>query len=580
MEIVLDIECDSLNPTTIWCVVAQELGQQKQEVFFEAQEFQTYIHSKAGATLYAHNGISYDFPVLERLWNIELSDCNLRDTLVLSRLANPSRDGGHSLESWGETLGFPKGEHEDWSRFSPEMLEYCSQDVRVTARALVVIKRELGDSINSYAVELEHQIAAIIDQQIKNGWLLDERKCYDLLLELRHEKDKAEAEVHQRFRPVCTKVREIQPKTKQDGTMSVVGLKFLGDNCTQLVGGPLTRVDFPEFNLGSRQQIGFYLQRFGWTPKRFTETGQPIVSEEVLEGVDIPEAQLIARYLMLEKRAAMVNSWLDGADVEGRVHGYVNPIGAVTGRMTHSAPNVAQVTAKGKPYGAELRECWTVPEGYKLVGMDADGLELRMLAHYMDDADYIKTVCEGNKDAGTDVHTCNQRAAGLATRDQAKTFIYAFLYGAGDAKIGTIVGGGKTAGKRLKETFLRGTPSLERLRERVSKAARRGWLQGLDGRRIIVRSEHAALNTLLQGAGAVVMKQALVMATDLANREGLNFKWVGNIHDEVNAEVLEAHAERFARICEQAMREAGEFFNLRCPLAGTSHVGRTWLDVH
>lgn len=580
-ELVIDIEANGFNPDVIHCVSVMKTGWEKPILYTESIYFIEFLNANKGATVYAHNGVCYDFPHLANLWGIDWSDFVLRDTLVLSRLGNPSRSGGHSLENWGLILGFPKDEYDGgWEVYTEEMGQYCLRDTEVLWRALAVIKLELGTVIHSDAVRLEQQVAPIIRQQIDNGWLIDERMCYELLAELRDEKDEAETEVHRRFRPLCTKVREISPKYKKDGQMSVVGIKFYGDNCTRVVGGRFTRVDFPEFNLGSRQQIGNYLQRFGWKPRKFTETGQPVVSEEELENIDIPEAQLIARYLMLEKRAAMVNSWLDNADENGRVHGYVDPNGAVTGRMTHSSPNVAQVTAKGKPYGAEMRDCWTVRPGYKLVGCDADGLELRMLAHYMKDEGYIRAVCEGDKDAGTDAHSINQRAAGLSTRDQAKTFIYAYLYGAGDAKIGSIVGGSRQAGKELKAKFLRRTPALSRLKERVAQAARRGWLQGLDGRRIIVRSEHAALNTLLQGAGAVIMKQALLLLDTWATAAGLDYMFVGNIHDEFQAEVREDHAEEFARLAERAIAEAGKTFNLRCPLSGSATIGNTWKETH
>jgi len=217
---------------------------------------------------------------------------------------------------------------------------------------------------------------------------------------------------------------------------------------------------------------------------------------------DIPEAMLIAEYLLVQKRIAQVQSWLDAVEDDGRVHGYVNANGAVTGRMTHSSPNMAQVPAVYSPYGKECRQAWTVPKGYSLVGCDASGLELRMLAHYMDDEGYTYEIING------DIHTANQMAAGLPTRDKAKTFIYAFLYGAGDAKIGSIVDGTKRDGAKLKAKFLKNTPSLGSLRERVGNASARGYLLGLDGRKLYIRSEHAALNTLLQSAGAIIMKKA------------------------------------------------------------------------
>jgi DNA polymerase-1 len=246
----------------------------------------------------------------------------------------------------------------------------------------------------------------------------------------------------------------------------------------------------------------------------------------------------------------------------------------VTGRMTHSSPNMGQVPAVYSPYGQECRACWTVPEGYSLVGMDASGLELRMLAHYMKDEDYTNEILTG------DIHTANQLAAGLETRDQAKTFIYAFLYGAGDSKIGSIVGGTAKVGKRLKEKFLANTPALGRLREQVTVASGRGYVLGLDGRRVAIRSEHAALNSLLQSAGAIVMKKALCLLVEYANLHKIDFKIIGNIHDEIQTEVKSKDAERFGRLATACVEAAGLHYKLNCPLAGEYKVGKNWADTH
>jgi len=424
-------------------------------------------------------------------------------------------------------------------------------------------------------VILEQEVQRVIAQQIANGWLLDQRKCLDLLSDLKELKEELEQEVHQRFKPKATLVKEIEPKIKKDGSMSSVGLKFLGDDCLEKVGGPLTRIEFPEFNLGSRQQIAEYLIDFGWEPNGYTDTGHPIVSETELEAVTgIPEAALIAKYLTIVKRIAMINSWLDAVGGDGRVHGQVNTTGAVTDRMTHSAPNMAQVVAGNKWLGPEMRSCWVAETGYKVVGMDASGLELRMLAHYMNDPEYTKELLEG------DIHTVNMKAAGLTSRNQAKTFIYAFLYGAGDAKIGSIVHGTATDGKRLKAKFLKSLPALKDLIDRVKQASRKGHILSLDQRRIPIRSEHAALNSLLQSAGAVVMKRALVILNQEATAEGLDYKLIANVHDEIQAEALEAHTEAFGKIAVQAVVLAGEFYDMRCPLAAEFKVGDSWAETH
>ena len=569
--LVLDVETDGLNPTVIHCCVVND------EVFYDADIFNTFICSLDNDCncLVGHNILGYDQPVLERLWASNLSRFTIIDTLVLSRLANPSRDGGHSLASWGERLGFPKGDYSDWSKLTPEMVTYCKQDVKVTTKLLEHLKKELAGFSDASAV-LEFDTQRVIAEQINNGWLLDQRQAYDLLAELKEKKNDLEGEVQVVFKPLPTFVKEITPKVNKDGSLSVVGLKFLGLDYLKNVEGVFSRVDYPQFNLGSRQQIGRWLCHYGWKPKQFTEKGTPVVDETVLEEVTgIPEATLIAQYLMLQKRIAQVRSWIEAVNLDtGRVHGYVNSNGAVTGRMTHSSPNLAQVPAGYSPYGKECRSCWIVPKGFSLVGCDASGLELRMLAHYMNDSDYTNLLLNA------DVHTANQLAAGLETRDQAKTFIYAFLYGAGDAKIGSIVGGNAKVGKVLKERFLSNTPALAKLKADVSQAAARGYLKGLDGRKIWIRSPHAALNSLLQGAGAVVMKKALTELDVYSKLWGIERKFVGNIHDEIQTEVITPKAHVFGRLAVSCIQAAGIHFDLNCPLDGDYKVGSNWAETH
>jgi DNA polymerase I-like protein with 3'-5' exonuclease and polymerase domains len=260
---------------------------------------------------------------------------------------------------------------------------------------------------------------------------------------------------------------------------------------------------------------------------------------------------------------------------DGRVHGRVITNGAVTGRMTHQSPNMAQVPNSGSPFGPECRELWTVEKGNKLVGIDASGLELRMLAHYMNDNEYTTEVVSG------DIHTANQKAAGLETRNQAKTFIYAFLYGAGAAKIGTVVGGTAKEGQRLIDSFLRNTPKLKALREKVSRIfATKGKLPGLDGRQLLVRSEHAALNTLLQGAGAIVMKQALVLLDRKLKVLKLPYKFVVNCHDEWQIECKPEDAEIIGKLGVESIASAGIALDMRCPLTGEYKIGTSWRDTH
>ena len=235
---------------------------------------------------------------------------------------------------------------------------------------------------------------------------------------------------------------------------------------------------------------------------------------------------------------------------------------------------MAQVPNIHSPYGSECRSCWTVEDNYNLLGVDASSLELRMLAHYMQDEEFINEIING------DIHTSNQKSAGLESRDQAKTFIYALIYGAGDAKLGSVVGGNRESGKRLREQFLNNNPSFKTLRDKVQRASGKHWLKGIDGRKLLIRTQHAALNTLLQGGGAIVMKRGLVMLDALISLNSLDARFVGNIHDEWQVEVKNEHAEDFGKLAVQALKDAGNYFNMNCPLDGEYKIGEDWSETH
>ena len=542
--IYLDLEANGLTPDTIWCVVTRENGVNTVHTTPD-----TLCKALEGSvSVVGHNLIGYDLPVLERLWGVSVASERIVDTLVLSRLFDPSKSGGHSLRNWGNELGFPKGDHDDWSRLSEEMIEYCKRDVEVTQAVHESLVKSMSD-FSDDSITLEHKVQFAVQQQERNGWVLDQQLAHELLATFKERMNEIEEELQEKFPPIVH-----ERYSEKTG-------KRLKD-----------RVEV--FNVGSRQQIAKRLSTLGVRFEKVTDKGNPIVDEAVLDTIDLPEARAVSEYLMLQKRYAQVHSWLEHVEDDGRVHGRVISNGAVTGRMTHQSPNMAQVPASHSPFGHECRSCWTVPEGSRLVGFDASGLELRMLAHYMDDKEFTNVLLT------EDIHTRNQVAAGLETRPQAKTFIYAFLYGAGDAKIGTIVGGSAKDGAELKQRFLRNTPALNSLRERVGRASGRGYLIGLDGRRLRVRSEHSALNTLLQAAGAIVMKQALVILDDYAKQWNIDYKFIGNIHDEVQSEVATDQAEKYGWLAVECLKAAGTHFNLRCPLDGEFKVGTTWAETH
>ena len=255
----------------------------------------------------------------------------------------------------------------------------------------------------------------------------------------------------------------------------------------------------------------------------------------------------------------------------------------MTGRCTHAWPNIAQVPSAHTAYGPECRALFTVRPGFRAVGADLSGIELRCLAHYMatwDNGKYVETILHG------DVHTENQRAAGLPTRDAAKTFIYALLYGAGDERLGQVIGADKADGARLRQAFLAKTPALRQLKAAIALEARRGFLTGLDGRHLPVRSPHAALNTKLQSAGALISKRWLVECMLEAERRGLRHGWdgefvlLGYIHDELQWAARTELAEGFGQTVIDCAARAGERFQFRCPIAAEFKVGANWHETH
>ena len=541
----LDIET-TLDHSTIWCAVTKVKNDI--QVHTTPDTLKKVLHDSQ--QIVGHNLIGFDCHVLDSVWGVRIPRHSVVDTLYLSRLYNPSQEGGHSLRNWGEILGGAgKIAFEDYDGgLTDEMVEYCIADVELTERVHQWLALQIRkEGFSQQSVELEHNVGWIVTEQERNGFKLDIPFAEKLMMDLMFEMNNIEASLQDIFPPIVEE--RISEKTG----------KRLKDKVTV-------------FNPGSRKQIAERLQGLGVKFNKKTEKGNIIVDEKVLEGIDLPEAKAVARYMMLQKRVAQIDSWLKAVKDDGRVHGRVITNGAVTGRMTHQSPNMAQVPAVSAPFGTECRSCWTVDEGNVLVGIDASGLELRMLAHYMDDENYTNELLNG------DIHTANQRAAGLESRPLAKTFIYAFLYGAGDAKIGAIVGGNSTTGRKLKEEFLSNTPSLERVRGDTLKQAASGILAGLDGRKLRVRSEHAALNTLLQGAGAIVMKQALVHLSD--RLKNIPHRFVANVHDEWQIETTAHYADTVGRIGVRAIRIAGETLSLRCPLDGEYRVGNNWAETH
>ena len=544
MKVVLDIETDQLNASVVNCIVAKNIDTNLVTVFDPDNMHVFKNWSKNIEQYIMHNGLSFDAPVLNRLLGTSIKPSQVLDTLILSQLFNPMREGGNGLKAWGDRFKFPKGSIENFAKYTDELKKYCIQDVEITHKLYNHLKIE-GKGFSKSSIHLEHQVRVIIDQQEKNGFYLDVKKAMCLHNTLLDEANELEKWGRIRFDPTR---KDLKTKTK-----------------------------YIPFNIGSRQQIADRLMDIGWKPKKHTEKGNVIVNEEVLDGINLPEAKKISRYLLLQKRIAQIKSWIDACDdTDGRVHGRVHTLKTITGRMAHHSPNMAQIPAVRSPYGKECRDCWTVenPYTHSIVGTDASGLELRCLAHLMNDTNFTEEVLNG------DIHTANMKMAGISDRDQAKTFIYAFMYGAGANKIGKIVGKGAKEGQELMNRFLSNMPALKRVRDSVTNSATKGKIKGIDGRLLHVRSPHSALNTLLQGAGAVVCKLWLINMNKRIQTSGVDAKLVASIHDEYQYEVSKKDVQKFGSITKDAMKDTEQQLQMKCPLDNEWKEGTTWAQTH
>ena len=548
MKVILDIETDGFNPTKVHCIVAKDISTNIVYVWDSSNMYGFKSWVKGVNKFIMHNGLSFDAPVLNKLLNAEILPDKIIDTLILSQLFNPIREKGHSLKAWGEKLNMLKGgEDVNFFKYNKAMLDYCRQDVEITHAVYKELVKE-SEGFSQESVDLEHDIRLIIDQQEKNGFAFDIMKAQQLLATLKDDIYDLEQWSLEEFEPTIV---EMKTKTKE----------------------------IP-FNIGSRQQIADRLMKKGWKPKQFTDKKNIIINEAVLKKIKEPELKLTAerfsKYFLLQKRAVMVESWIEACDNDNRVHGKVMTLRTITGRMAHNSPNMAQIPAVYSPYGKACRGLWTVSDitKYKLVGTDASGLELRCLAHYLNDTNYTDEILNG------DIHTKNMELAGLEGRAQAKTFIYAFLYGAGPEKIGKIVGEGRDKGNILINRFLSNLPALKRLRNQVENASRRGKIKAIDGRYLKVRSTHSALNTLLQGAGAIICKQWLLHIIKRVYNQKLDVKLVASVHDEYQFEVANKDVNEFCSITKIAMKETERTLNLRCPLDNDYKVGVTWKETH
>lgn len=569
---------------------------------------------KDGDTICGHNIINYDIPALEKLypdfrvkreWRPQIYDTLVMSRLIYSNVADTDYSrvrtgvlpaglvGRQSLKAWGYRLGELKGtygEKEDaWSEFSKEMLTYCVQDVTVTKKLYEYLIRS---NYSPRAIELEHQIQWLMSRQERNGFDFDMEKAKKLQKTL----EERYAVLESRLTTVVPQIPDRVFVPKRDNKTK--GYK---------AGVPIQR--YKDFNPNSRQQIEWVLEnKYHYMPSdddcyeddklTLTDTTFEIIHKDPEAPEELRELAIVfAEFLMVAKRLGQLSSgkqaWLSHVKADNKIHGSVNPMGTVSSRASHANPNVAQVPASHSPYGKECRELFTAPPGWYEVGVDACGLELRCLAHYLapyDHGVYADTILNG------DIHTMNQQAAGLPTRDAAKTFIYAFLYGAGDKAIGKQLGGDEKVGKKIKTKFLKATPAISQLREAVEnslvekyhgqiKEWKRKYLKGLDGRLLHVRSLHSALNLLLQSCGALICKKWCCLWEEnmckAGYKHGEDFVWMAWVHDECQVGCrTEEIAKEAIRIAQESMRETQDYYGIRCQLDTEGKIGKNWYDCH
>ena len=539
--LVIDIETDGLDYNRIHCLVTLDVDNNIVKTFLNPVGVREYFNSFD--KIVAHNGLTFDFPALRKLWGVKVPVAMQRDSLTLSRMAKPDREKGHGLKAWGERLGFHKGSYEEsWEQLTDEMIAYCEQDVLLCAKVYGIVCEETKD-FSEKAITDEHRMQRLASHVEENGFAFDKKLAHKVYSKLLLEQEEIVVQMQDTFEP---EVIQLKTKTK-----------------------------LKPFNPASRKQIGERLIEKGWKPQQFTPTGQPKVDESTLEDCDIPEAQILARYFMLQKRTAMIDSWLKSCGEEDRVHCQYRTLGAITNRMSCINPNLQQIPSLRKPFGLECRQMWKSDYGNVLIDTDAAGLELRVLAHYMDDAEYTTEILNG------DIHTANQNMAGLDTRDQAKTFIYALLYGAGDAKIGSVVNGTAKDGKALRERFLSNLPSFSRLREAVvHKGTTEGRLRAIDGRQLVVRHPHASINTLIQGSSAVLMKKWFMNTAATMKARKTGAKLVAMVHDEMVIECGKESIDSVSDCVKIAISQVNQEYNLRCKLDCDVQIGNNWSEIH
>lgn len=622
---VADLEANGLlqEATVIWCGVFKDI--ETNEVFKfkpnEMNEMMSFMDTCS--ELIMHNGIRFDFPLLEKILNYSYKGRKV-DTLIMSRLLNPDRrapascptkNAPHSVEAWGYRFGRYKPEHEDWSQFSDEMLHRCSEDVEIQYMIYNALLKEAEDGDWDSAFRLSFKLFENLQKQEDYGWMVDKEymlSCVDKLQKHIVRIDKAvKSEL-----PLIVDVLE----TKTGGQYNYVKKPFLkSGKLTERVGnwfksnynddklvsisGPFTRIDFRPVDLDSNNETKAYLLDIGWQPEEWNyddagnKRSAKFTKNDPFNGINNALGKLIARRIRCKQKISIINGLISLIREDGRIPSIVNGL-AATGRATHR--NIVNIPHAGSFYGKQMRKMFTCKKGWVLVGVDSAGNQVRQLCARMQDESYTKAVIEGKKEDGTDIHSVNMRASQVHSREIAKTFFYGFLFGAGDAKIGKIVNGNAQRGKELKERFLNSLPALKELIENLKEEWRKtakvrynhtvgrseyydGIIKGLDGRPIKVASEHSILVYLLQSDEAIQMAAAYCKLWQMLCKKYVykeDFGIVAWYHDEYTIECKPEIAEDIKRIGEECIAWAGRYYNIQCKHEGEGAIGKNWYEIH
>lgn len=600
-----DIEADSLTPTVIWCLCAVNILTKEEVILRGHEEIKAWVDARTAekAKLIFHNAIGYDAPSLNRILGCTITIARLVDTLVMSMLYSPSLDGGHSLGAWGVRLKYPKGEFNDFSHLSPEMIEYCLKDAHLCRLIYIeLVKRMLRAKFSETGLELEHRSWQLIQTQKKNGFAFNIVEANILYGKLRTLENEIRDELYTYWPPVLQVVATYKRPYKQDGGQSAQLVRHIEQYERVEIfedRGEYEVYDYVCFNIGSPPQRIEKLVELGWrhAPDEVTKTGNPKPTDKgrlvpslvkFVEDSGRPEPKLIARWMEINARANMINTWMEAYNEQsGCIHG--NLWLANTLRFKHSGPNTANIPAvrigkEGSPllglegaFTYEARDLWVTRSrsSRRLVGVDAKGIQLRVLAHYLNNPKFSEAVLEG------DPHSYNQEIGGFSTRAIAKTFIYAFLLGCGDAKAGSIIGGSTRDGREVKTRFIGNFPGLRELLDRLEREIERtGRIRLCDGTPIIVSHMHTRLGYLLQGDESRIMKKASILTDREVRRRGLDVLKVCDVHDEHQFDVLKAHVDPFLELLPPSFSEAGKFFNYRVPIDCSTAVGTSWSRTH